>query len=64
MSGMIEIEVTATGETTVSVKGVKGKSCTKITEAIEAALGKATETRKTGEYAAPEQTAQRVSARG
>lgn len=64
MAGMIEIEITPEGETTVSVKGVKGKSCEKITEAIEHALGKASETRRTSEYSAPEQNAQQVKANG
>jgi len=35
----IIVKINAIGETTVSVDGVKGTSCTNITKAIENALG-------------------------
>jgi len=38
------------GTPTVSVKGVKGKSCKDITKALEAALGETKESKPTGEF--------------
>lgn len=42
------------GRSTVSVKGVKGKSCTDITKAVEEALGKVEKKEFTKEYGATE----------
>jgi len=46
----IIIDIDADGNTTVSVKGVKGKSCTDLSKNIEAALGKVTRDDKTPEF--------------
>ena len=46
MSEKIIIDISAKGETTVSVDGVKGKSCADITRKLEQALGATTSYRK------------------
>lgn len=50
MASQVIIDIDAEGNTTVSVKGVKGKSCTDLTKYIEAALGKVTRDDKTPEF--------------
>lgn len=38
------------GKVAITVKGVKGKSCTDVTKNVETALGTVKSQRKTGEY--------------
>ncbi len=64
MAGEMTIEIDEDGAVQVSVKGVAGKSCKDVTKAIEAALGKATETKTTREYSAPESKSAQLKARG
>ena len=54
MAGELTITIDEQGNPTVAVKGVAGKSCKDITASIEKALGKVTETKKTGEFAQQE----------
>lgn len=56
----ITVEFDEAGNPKVSVSGVAGKSCTKETADIEAALGKVTGTQKTRDYAKQEDTANRI----
>ncbi len=44
------INIDAEGNTTVSVKGAKGKSCKSLTAKIEAALGQTVKDDKTPEF--------------
>jgi hypothetical protein len=46
----INVEIATDGKVTVSVKGVKGKSCTDVTKSLENALGQTTSDEKTREY--------------
>ena len=46
----IDVEIATDGKVTVSVKGVKGKSCTDVTKSLEAALGQTVSDEKTREY--------------
>ena len=39
MSTTIDVIVGKTGETSISVNGAKGKSCQKLTDAMEQAIG-------------------------
>lgn len=50
MTKQVIIDIDAQGNTTVSVKGVKGASCTDLTKQIERALGKTASDKKTPEY--------------
>ena len=49
MAGKIKIEFFG-GKSTISVSGIKGKSCTDITKAVEEALGKIEKRNFTDEY--------------
>jgi hypothetical protein len=49
MEEEITIEISPTGDTTVSVKGVKGTSCRDLTKNIEKALGTVTSDKPTPE---------------
>lgn len=53
MAGKIRI-VFQNGKSTVEVKGVKGKSCTDVTKAVEEALGKVEKRSYTKEYSETE----------
>jgi len=46
----IVVTIDEEGEVTIKVNGVKGHSCTKMTEFIEKELGKVKERKKTKEY--------------
>lgn len=46
----MSIEIAMDGSVKVSVQGVKGKSCTLVSKAIEDALGSVVEESKTKEY--------------
>jgi hypothetical protein len=46
----ITVEISPTGETKVSVTGVRGKRCLQLTEELEKELGQMTESKLTGEY--------------
>lgn len=50
MKTEVFIEISPSGDTKVSVKGVKGESCQSLTKEFEAALGKTTSDSKTKEY--------------
>lgn len=50
MAKEIIIEATPDGTTTVSVNGVKGKSCKELTAKFEAALGKVVKVEHTKEW--------------
>ena len=52
----ITVEINPQGEVKVSVKGVKGKSCTMLTKELEAALGDIEHTQVTREFIEHEQT--------
>jgi hypothetical protein len=56
------MKVSPTGETEISVKGVKGKSCKALTKNLEEALGGVSKTTETREFHESEQT--RVQHRG
>jgi len=45
----ITVEISPTGETKISVTGVRGKKCLQLTEELERELGKA-DVELTGEY--------------
>lgn len=47
----IEVEIDEQGNSTVSVTGVSGSDCKALTDDIEKALGKVTDTCKTRDYA-------------
>jgi hypothetical protein len=49
----IEIEINEEGAATIHVKGVKGKTCTKLTADLEKALGKVTGRKMTPEAREP-----------
>lgn len=55
MSGTIEIEIDETGNSSVSVKGVSGKSCKDLTAELEKALGKEVDCKKSSEWSKPAQ---------
>ncbi len=59
----IEFDI-ATGNPTVSVRGVAGKGCQKETADIEKALGRVDSVRKTADYAKAEETRNRASQSG
>lgn len=46
----IIVKIDADANVTVEAKGIKGSGCLQATEAIEKALGTATDRRKTSEY--------------
>ena len=46
----MDIAIATDGQVAVTVKGVKGKSCTLVSKAIEDALGSVVEDAKTKEY--------------
>ena len=46
----IIVEISPTGETIVSVVGVKGRRCLALTEELERELGQISETSTTSEY--------------
>lgn len=50
----LEIEIAPDGETTVHVKGLKGKRCLEYLEAFRKLLGEVRSQRHTGEYYQPE----------
>lgn len=50
MAQIIEIVVTAKGETTVQTKGFSGSGCLQASKWLEQALGVATAERKTAEF--------------
>lgn len=50
MAKEIIVEATPDGVVTISVNGVKGKSCKEITKRLEAALGKVVKVEETKEY--------------
>lgn len=54
MSKEIIVTVDAVGGIELETKGYSGKSCKDATKEIEAALGKVTADRKTGDYLKPE----------
>jgi len=60
---VIEFDI-ASGNPTVSVKGMAGRSCKQETADIEASLGKAAGSRKTADYAKAEETKNRASQQG
>jgi len=54
-SGTVDITFNADGSTDIKVEGVKGSSCTKLTEDIESAIGVTKSSKKTREYREKEQ---------
>jgi hypothetical protein len=46
----VEIEIASDGETTVHVKGLKGKKCEDYQKFFEGALGKVHDLKRTSEY--------------
>lgn len=50
MAKEIIVEATPSGDVTISVNGVKGKSCKELTKKLEAALGKVAKVETTKEY--------------
>ena len=49
MSQKMIVEIDETGSVQITVKGVKGKSCKKVSEQIEKALGRTTSSVPTSE---------------
>lgn len=50
MSEQIDIKISATGEITYSVKGVKGSGCKALTKPIDELAGEVLESKNTAEY--------------
>ena len=62
MAQKIRVEISTTGESTVTVTGTKGKGCLAATRDLEAALGTVKSDRKTGDYyQRPEEEKEKVS---
>jgi hypothetical protein len=59
-TGIIEILVSPTGETTVQTKGVTGPSCRELSKSIEDALGQSTGERLTAEFHQQQPVTQQV----
>ena len=59
----ITVEIDAEGNPTVSVAGVKGSGCKKLTADLEAALGKVTDSKNTREFAERLATENQIKAR-
>jgi len=57
MAGKMRLEF-HNGKTTITVNGVKGKSCTDLTKAVEEALGKVEKRELTSEYGKDKEVAQ------
>lgn len=53
----IEIEISRTGEVTVTVKGVKGKGCLKYADFLAEIVGKVKSQQLTSEYYEPDEEA-------
>jgi hypothetical protein len=50
----LEIEIGPDGETTVHVKGIKGKKCEGYVKLFEGVLGKVHDSKRTSEYYEPD----------
>lgn len=50
MTEVVTLEFDADDNPVIKVEGVKGKSCTQLTEALEKKLGTVTKDEKTSEY--------------
>lgn len=57
----IIVEIDEQGNSTISVSGVKGSGCKKLTEDLEAALGLVRESKKTREFAERPTTSNKVN---
>ena len=55
----ITVTVKSDGSTEVSVKGVRGKGCEALTQALEGALGESKSKKRTGDYHAQQAHHQR-----
>lgn len=60
----IEVEITASGEVHLTVKGAKGKSCVDLARPLEEALGEVAERKLTAEYYKSEGVAARREVKG
>lgn len=54
----LEISIDRDGKVSITVRGVKGESCTDLTKVLEEALGKLEERQYTEEYYEPPPTVQ------